>query len=506
MKMNKLAQAVALVGAGVGLAACGSSSQDSGGTDPNILAAAKLSGTVVDGYVARALVYVDTNRDGVLDSWEPRAMTDNDGNIGVGADGTNYCADTATAEQQDFCLRATNLEKGSKILVRTEGGYDVLTGEPFSGSMGMETTVDGEVIAFISTPLTTLLAYLAEDEVQHLIDAIEAGRELGLTEMDLRSDFFKDIGTNLDDARRELIRTALQVHKVVDAVAVNLRARYQQMNAEVPADLTPRVYQQFAQEWRASGYPTFDADGFFSADNRPITAIIGALNAALATEYGTALADMTGVDTNAGEMARAVDFADAADEAELKKRARAVEVVAMKVRKNKPAEEVVNAVALSRSQGYRDKLNDHSDLSEVESTVAAGTTEGDIPNYDANRALPSLAGKMLSVRTQNEDKADLYFGQDGALTLCVDYQGDSVSRESMRFEGSWSRLGDYRVLMNATIVNSRQALMLKSLEKTDTSWRFGYDYGDEGMEEWSTTPDAFQEATTVPATSSACFQ
>ena len=62
--------------AGALLAGCGGTGQDDGSPSLDIQ---EFGGSVIDGYLARASVFLDTNNNGTRDAWEPSAFTDNEG-------------------------------------------------------------------------------------------------------------------------------------------------------------------------------------------------------------------------------------------------------------------------------------------------------------------------------------------------------------------------------------------------------------------------------------------
>ena len=75
MKFRKNLFALSITTTMMGLTACGVTPQDVG----TGATAGNASGLAVDGYLAGATVYADTNNNNRLDSWEPRAVTDKDG-------------------------------------------------------------------------------------------------------------------------------------------------------------------------------------------------------------------------------------------------------------------------------------------------------------------------------------------------------------------------------------------------------------------------------------------
>ncbi len=113
------------------IAGCGGTGQDEGSPSQQLQ---EFGGSVIDGYLARASVFLDTNNNGTRDAWEPSAFTDNEGFYSYNPrTDTDYCADTATEQQQQYCL--STAVQYDNVVVRVDGGYDVLTGEPFLGQM-----------------------------------------------------------------------------------------------------------------------------------------------------------------------------------------------------------------------------------------------------------------------------------------------------------------------------------------------------------------------------------
>lgn len=218
------------------LTGCGGTGQDDG-RSYNIQA--ELSGRVVDGHVVRTTVFVDTNNNGTRDAWEPKAFTDNLGYFSYNPKtDTNYCADTATAAQKEFCLVLRT--DATPVVVRVDSGYDLSTGEPFVGQMARKVEVNstGRTEMLIS-PLTTLVTLLDNSE-----DRARLLTVLGLEESDLDVDYLDE--ENLDP---ELMNIALKVHKIVTVLADRLTDTYQSIGDELgtPNDATQEVYRSMGQ-------------------------------------------------------------------------------------------------------------------------------------------------------------------------------------------------------------------------------------------------------------------
>ena len=109
--------------------------------------AAEVNGRVVDGYIAGATVFADSNHNGVLDAGEAHSTTHADGSF--------------------------TLSGGSGPLVMF-GGTDVSTGVNFSGVL---TAPEGSTVI---TPLTTLIAALTSDTVSAAQAASQVSAAFGL--------------------------------------------------------------------------------------------------------------------------------------------------------------------------------------------------------------------------------------------------------------------------------------------------------------------------------------
>ncbi|HNG59383.1 MAG TPA: hypothetical protein PKZ52_06120, partial [Cellvibrionaceae bacterium] len=101
-KLTVLALSLAL------LTNCGGTDQDRGSAAVNNSAGSEttLKGLAIDGHLARAKVYIDSDNNGVRDAWEPFAFTDNEGYFSYNPNSQkNYCASNATAEESQYCLK-----------------------------------------------------------------------------------------------------------------------------------------------------------------------------------------------------------------------------------------------------------------------------------------------------------------------------------------------------------------------------------------------------------------
>lgn len=214
--LSPLAMAVALVG-------CGDDSQDRGAraAEPT-----PMAGLVIDGYMARARVYLDQDGNGLQDPWEPSALTDEDGYFSRNdRSGVDYCAEQETLH----CLR---IRAGDKGVLRAVGGYDELTGEPSTAELSASLPRQGNALL---TPFTTLIA-------ESGVDATDLLLQLGLNEADLGVDYLAS-----DDT--ELTARAIGLHKIVSVLGAELQGRYTQLGEDVklPSSASGAVYRALGQ-------------------------------------------------------------------------------------------------------------------------------------------------------------------------------------------------------------------------------------------------------------------
>lgn len=226
------------------MTSCGGVGQDTG-TPVSLSAGQTFYGRAIDGYLARASVYLDTNNNGTRDSWEPFAFTDDDGYFSYNPETqTDYCADDASEEQRQYCLHSASYR--SSTVIRVERGYDVYTGEPFVGQLSRRlsniasdsSSVDTSVVS----PLTTLLTHAESDQQRDQLT-----QSLGLQTTDLDVDYFNVAGSGVTDNR--LLNTALKVHKTVTVLADRLTDQYTEIGEEfgTPNDATSTIYQNLAR-------------------------------------------------------------------------------------------------------------------------------------------------------------------------------------------------------------------------------------------------------------------
>lgn len=551
-----------LLAATAGLAACSASEQDTGSNNTNIATGLKLSGTVVDGYLARAVAYIDTNNNAKLDTWEPWALTDKQGRVSKAADGTNYCTSTV-AEHQDYCLTG-NLVKGSTVVVRLTGGYDSVTGEPFSGSMSSTMTVgaDGTVSGFTGTPLTTFVSTLSDTDAQNLAD------DLGVTVDELKGDFY----AQTDPAKRDkLTKAALKIHKTIDVMATTLKNANDTVSTlgteEKPTDVSDKVYAALAAKWKeektANGATTVDdilgnttkLQQVLTTAESEVKKAFGTETAAYQATDSTKVTEMVNqVATLAGAVDTVFTSATAAgtglSDAKLNAAMRAIEAVTIATRNN-PTDANngnIGAVATTAANNLPALESEQADVS----LLAQEGATGSMPDFTNRPGLPSLIGYKIGMADEVDpnNKFEFYYQGDtstamnGKLAICLNYKKDGDTTytkdlingtwEALSVNGSWGTdptdSSVYALLFNINAGGSTQSIILKSVrllqdgtsnvqllndagdpvQSTD-DWEFSYDYDGElktFKSEYgdvdTSNPNATQYGT-LPTSADQCF-
>ena len=166
---KKKLSTLALAATTVLLTACGGGGGGSGSVNA-------LSGVAVDGYLQGATVFLDMNRNGVLDAGEPSTVTDLNGRYAVDYSGV------------------TGAITGLPVVVT--GGVDSDTGFAFAGKLSAP--VDAAKQAQVVTPLTTLVdAMVAQRLAADVASAKQkVATALGLTVDQLSTDPVAAIASN----------------------------------------------------------------------------------------------------------------------------------------------------------------------------------------------------------------------------------------------------------------------------------------------------------------------
>lgn len=222
------------------IASCGGTGQDVGAA--SLDTEQSINGIAIDGYVARALVFIDYDNNGTRDPWEPHAFTDNDGYYSFNPiTQTNYCAPDTEPADALFCLTTDRVLNNE--VIRIDGGYDILTGEPFVGQMSRRVSVEqGAVSSIVISPLTTLFTHINSD-----IDRQILLSNLGIDESALDEDYLNSDGNG--GINTELMNLAVKVHKVVSVLADKIEDTYTEIGEEsgTPNDLSAFAYKELTR-------------------------------------------------------------------------------------------------------------------------------------------------------------------------------------------------------------------------------------------------------------------
>ncbi len=546
-----------VVSAAAIIAACGGTGQDSGSVS-NF--EQNYTGLVIDGYLARSTVFIDTNNDGTRNSWEPFAFTDNDGYFSYNPlTGTDYCASDATAEQQQYCL-VTNVDYGTAV-IRIDGGYDVFTGEPFSGQMSRRVNPDEDtgLSDNVVSPISSLLTNITDTTEQDTVLS-----SLGLESSDLDVNYLNTDGVGSVDS--QILNVALKVHKVVAVLEDRITDTYTEIGDEMgtPNDASSAVYPQLAQQLLTSG-TTFDLT---VADTTNLATVLDNAETAIRDIYTrnefTLPADMGSAEFP-NDFTRVIDVANNVvdvvnsvvdpaatdvDGDEVIGQARAVESVVIKVldetSNDTTIENAVDFFTDAANETLIDALlqslqGDSADVTSLAENDFSGIDFDSVEEVGASATLPEsaepfseIAGMQIRVSdldlgTSNElddSEIELYFNGDeadveGAFTACVKHIDDASADGTLGegntrgelVEGFWSLLGatdddpeSYSLLITLTFLGTTyQAIMKPAGLETiaDVEYRrIRFDNLDE-INVWH-SEDGLVETVSIPSTNEAC--
>lgn len=491
---------------------CGGTGQDVGQRQDT---QQTVGGLAIDGYLARATVFLDYDNNSTRDPWEPFAFTDDDGFYSYNPiTDTDYCAADIDAQSALYCLR--NKRQITDVVIRIDGGYDVLTGEPFLGQLSrrVELTGAGQQSSVLVSPLTTLFTNIHSSDARTSVLTA-----LGIDETDLDVDFMNIDGADAVDST--LLNATLKVHKTVSLLANQLQSRYQEIGSQTGAanDLTASVYRHLAAEL---GNRNTSLDELLG-DTQAMTDILQAVEAdaqkiydqwdvALTTEIGNqVLMDYSRTLGQANNIVQIINqlippgqTLTAPDGA--KGRARLVETMVTKaLRESSGGSTFGNAVNFIREPANQALLNalidglgaDSFDLDNLANHSFSGndfTTVDDIRDLVQlpinTQAFHNLAGKQLRVADMDlgsapnhlkDSEVELYFhgttdATRGSFEACIKYikdahsdgtLGDANTRGEL-VKGYWSLLNanqndgsSYSLLLNIQFLGTTYQAILK---------------------------------------------
>ena len=499
------------------LSACGGTDQDEGtiSTTEQI-----FGGLAIDGYLARSTVFLDTNNDGTRNAWEPFAFTDNQGYYSFNPiTNTNYCSDSATAAQAQYCLRTnTNL---TDVVVRIDGGYDIYTGEPFIGQLSRrlinipDEGVDGTLVSPISSLLTSVNS---ETEQQVILSSLN----LPIDSIDINY-----LNTDSNSAiNSTLLNASVKIHKVVTVLADRLNDTYSDIGEEIgtPNDATSLVYPELANQLITSSM-AFDA---VINDRVLISHVLDNAESSLREVYQRKDFDLP-IDLGTVDFpnnfervmtvsSKVVDVVNSAinpniilDQSEALGSLRAVESVVIKALNEINVDSTIDTAALffmNSDRSLIDSLlgslsldtadvfslttNDFSgdDFDSVEDIIKASSLTEDVQPFTQIGGLTLRVSDLdlgYAPNKLDDNEVEFYFegsaeDTDGSFAACVKYIDDASSNGSLGegntrgelVNGYWSLLGasstnmeSYSVLLTITFLGTTyQGIIKPSGEQT----------------------------------------
>jgi hypothetical protein len=517
-----------------GLAACGgdsSGSQDvgtKGGTASRALAA-----RTVDGYLAGATVYVDQNENGVLDAFEPRAVTDSDGYFSYNhKTSVDYCAASAQPIHARHCLKAS-IAADAEVLIRVTGGYDTVTRLPFEGVMSLRSReLDSNDLRLV-TPMTSMVAQ--GGSTQQKLDAlIRAGVLQGSLDQD-------HIGELLDgQALRAQLTTSIV--RILEQAADTAAGP---VFADVPEDGWYMGY--IAMAAKLVDDPR-DFDEVFSSGDVSLDMVRRIAHSQLypgqsmpegfrlpneAAAQPLLLA-MTELVTLNGELVTRLEQGQSSQQ-DMTAALRVQAVAAERLLQNGPQglADVIGWVdnQLAQGNGLGADLTElgapdvdpsaltkpEFDFDPLSNSISASAK---IP-AEAAQLFAALVNTSFGVRVNEGDEqgaALIFIGggasgaRSGEIDVCVRYRdsdGDfdtGSSRDpdgALLVGGTWSLLDDHTLLLNLDLANGMRSLLLKSVGGSLSDRAYRFDFGGEFLS-WSGTAPAGFAPGNVPTSDAAC--
>lgn len=523
MKFNKnlLAVAITTVTA-LSLYGCGTDKQDGGKGSSNAVIG---SGIAVDGPIVRAQVFYDLNGNKKKDSYEPGALTDNEGNYNYNSvKRLDYCS--GASARTEYCLTLTTAQQqaltaDTKIIVT--GGYDLYTGEPFEGSLSFPAKSSNGSSQFVAiTPLTSLLE--ADPSSGFILEILSL--------LPASFDYDKLLNLNFLESEAnfapEAFAVTYQMHKFVTIISDWVENHYDDIDdgEDIQSDISSLIYLQF----------TDLNSGLYQAAWDKLVVDINALydDAELHREDAPSQSDVNELIANltAVNDATKVAFGNSLGTdpsftfANHKARIRGVEVVVSKILQGQnPA----NAIAALSDNVYLEHLAGDEDgnlnftkvLEEDGSTAELIDAAAAAKDTSDSSLASDLAGKTLTFEDDNSDpdldaKAVIFFtGEEGAtrgdIHLCLKYQEVGEEDQALPgdyISGSWETLASLNntVMLRLNYLGGRSAV-LKKIGKTgnenEAEYRFDFN-GEASNFTGENELDAITEDATVISSQAAC--
>ncbi len=489
--------------AALGLSAgCSVTEQDSGTGGE-----ATVDGLAVDGYLAGAVVYVDTNDNNALDAWEPSAITDGDGYYSFNPNtNTDYCTLPKGDTRRVHCLAVTAAL--GEVTLRVSGGYDLITKEPFEGTMAVKVDLERAAAgdAVTVNPITSLL------DLMDLSAQAQWLSSEGLDEAAVRGDLLNGLAVAEDRSDEadpvtasdlDPVRLAWRIHKLVDVFAARLEAAYdpdQFGTSGQPDDATHFVYQALAEVIAQAQNDSSLTTATILADNNKLQSVLQRaaelISAAGITGTGLSTAEEQDLAAWGVDLATAVTtmFTGVSTKGDLEARARAIEVITALMRDTNnltlstpmPAA-LQNALTLAGDSAYLANLRSNKvDINHLVGRFRNGNgnlTAADA-DYSARQSLTAqmgiadgtIAGETLSMKN-NGDNAALTFNDDGTLSAQIAFNDPDLQiADNQPISGTWEQVDDYTMVLNLEVA---EGVTMPVIVKTTVDGNYSFDLGGE---------------------------
>lgn len=529
------------------LSACDSDDQDQGSQSTSSVS---LTGVVIDGYLARATVFIDEDNNGTREAWEPFAFTDNDGYYSYNEKTeVDYCAATASEEEQQYCL-STNKSYANAV-IRIDGGYDIITGQKFIGQLSrrVENIEEGTIDEVVVTPLTSLFTNVDDDTDKAALLAA-----LDIVETDLDIDYFDDPNST-SGVNSSLLNKAVKVHKIVSVISDRLTDTYDEIGNDfgTPNDATGAVYESLAEQIIDDNVDDNKDIEDTLSDTSALSFVLSNAENTLKSIYNdkdsdlpsTSASKFSEVITSAAEINNVVNNLIDGDDTgfdleDAKGTSRAVETLMLKTVDDEPTSDFVsflNTDSADLDQLIENLSMDNADVgalvdddfSDVTAALESSLIDDNvIPFSDlANKSL-KISGDISQDSNNLEDSEFEFFldgdaeATSGPLYICAKYIDEATrdasgevtlgdgNTEGKLIEGYWSLISpndageSYNLVVTIDFLGSTYSAQLKAsgvLEDGSNEYEFDFD-GEAGTFDSEDTFTDFDG--TVPTTDTAC--
>jgi len=165
------------------------------------------SGVAIDPELQGAHVFLDINKNGILDAGEPNTTTDDLGN---------------------YFLRIKEQNVGAPIIVK--GGIDRVTKEEFTGVLSVISEIENTNLHI--TPLTTLVYQYKQANPNEDVEAIKINLaiQLGINAQDFDANI-------VEDGNEVLLKIALRIQKMAQGIADNSNENIEAIYADIANEL-----------------------------------------------------------------------------------------------------------------------------------------------------------------------------------------------------------------------------------------------------------------------------